>query len=174
MKQLRNLFILVLAGLVLASCGASYQEAKAQRKAAQEAERQAIVNALETCNFDLDITTIIPRGYPSRMSSGEYKLSIRGNVVNTRLPYIGSSTEASYGSDEISIVFKNEKVNVIKDFADAAKGEYRYQFKGGEGPSIWTVSIRVYDNGVAAISCANTGGRFMSYNANLVLPQDNE
>ena len=174
MKSIRTLLVLVLAGLVLTSCGASYQEAKAQRKAAQEAERQAIVAALENCDFLLEVTTIIPRGYPSRSSTGEYKLRLKTDVVNTRLPYIGDSYEAAYGSDEISIVFKDEKVALIKDFADAAKGEYRYQFKGGEGPSKWTVSILVYDNGAAIINCSNTGGRFMSYNAKLVLPKDDE
>lgn len=174
MKSIRTLLVLVLAGLVLTSCGASYQEAKAQRKAAQEAERQANVSALENCDFLLEVTTIIPRGYPSRSSTGEYKLRLQKDIVDTRLPFIGDSHEAAYGTDEISIVFKHEKVALIKDFADAAKGEYRYQFKGGEGPSKWTVSILVYDNGAAIINCANSGGRFMSYNAILTQPRDEE
>ena len=174
MKSIRNLLFLVLAGLVITACGVSYQQAKAQRAAEAEAERQAIVAALENCDFLLEVTTIIPRGYPSRSSTGEYKLRLKKDVVNTRLPFIGDSHEAAYGTDEISIVFKNEKVALIKDFADAAKGEYRYQFKGGEGPSKWTVSLLVYDNGSAIINCANSGGRFMSYNAQFAQPKDEE
>lgn len=174
MKSIKLLCFIALAAVLTTSCGASYQESKQRRAAAHEAERQAMVNALENCDFVLDITAIIPRGYPSRVTTGEYKLTLKNDVVDTRLPFIGDSHEAAYGNDELSIVFKNEKVNVIKDFADASKGEYRYQFKGGEGPSKWTVSIRAYDNGAAAISCSNTGGRFMSYNANVVIPDNNE
>lgn len=174
MKSIQTLLLIALAALATVSCGASYQEAKAQRKAEQEAERQANIAALEHCNFLLEVTTIIPRGYPSRSSTGEYKLRLNKDVVDTRLPFIGDSHDAAYGTDEISIVFKHEKVALIKDFADAAKGEYRYQFKGGEGPSKWTVSILVYDNGSAIINCANSGGRFMSYNALLALPKDEE
>ena len=169
---MRNLLLLVLAGMIITSCGASYQESKARRAAEKEAEKAAFTAALQNCDFLLEISRIIPRGYPSRESSGEYKLRLQNDVVTTRLPFIGDSHEAAYGSDEISIVFNREKVALIKDFADAAKGEYRYQFSGGEGMGRWTVTIQVYDNGTAIIACAGTGSRYMSYYANLVLPKN--
>ena len=175
MKSIRNLIYLVLAGLVITSCGASYQENKARRAAEKEAERQAIVSALENCDFKLEVTRIIPKGFPSRESSGEYTLVLKDNVVTTRLPFLGESHEAAYGgTDEISIVFNKEKVALLKDFSDASKGEYRYQFQGGEGPGRWTVAMQIYDNGSALISCTGTGGRFMTYYANVVLPKNNE
>lgn len=174
MKTIRNLFLLVLAGLIMTSCGASYQESKARRAAEKEAERQAILAALDKADFQLDVTRIIPKGYPSRESLGEYSLRLEGDVVTTRLPYIGDSHEATYGSDEISIVFKKEKVKLIKDFSDASKGEYRYRFAGGEGPTRWTVDLQIYDNGSALIGCSGSGSRYISFYANLVLPKDHE
>ena len=171
MKSIRTLFYLVLAMVALSSCGASYQEAKARRAAEKEAERQAFIQALQNCDFTLEITRIIPKGYPSRESTGEYKLRLEKDVVTTRLPFLGESREAAYGGDEISIVFNKEKVALVKDFADADKGEYRYQFRGGEGVGKWTVVIQVYDNGSAMIGCTGSGSRYMSYYANLVLPK---
>ena len=171
MKSIRTLLFLVLAGMIMCSCGASYQEAKERRAAEKEAERAAFAAALQNCDFTLEITRLIPRGYPSRESVGEYRLRLEKDVVTTRLPFLGESREAAYGGDEISIVFNKEKVNLIKDFADADKGEYRYQFRGGEGNGKWTVSIQVYDNGSALIGCQGTGSRYMSYYANLILPQ---
>ena len=173
MKSIRTLFLLMLAILTLSSCGASYQEAKARRAAEKEAERQAFVQALQNCDFTLEITRIIPKGYPSRESSGEYRLRLENDVVTTRLPFLGESREAAYGGDEISIVFNKEKVVLLKDFSDADKGEYRYQFRGGEGPGKWTVAIQVYDNGSALIGCTGSGSRYMSFYANLVLPKKN-
>lgn len=172
MKTLRNILYFALIGMLLASCGAS---SNAARSAEKEAERQAIVQAIENCDIILDITQIIPRGFPSRVSSGEYQLRLEGDVVTTRLPFFGTSHEAQYGgTDEISIVFDKEKVQLAKDFSDAAKkGEYRFQFKGGKsGP--WTVTLQIYDNGSASIGCAGTGGKYMSYFANLRIPEKND
>lgn len=172
MKTLRNLILLLVAGMIISSCGASYNEGKARRAAEKEAERAALAQALENADVLFEITRIIPRGYPSRISSGEYALRLKKDVVTTRLPFIGDSHEAAYGgADEISIVFKDEKVSLIKDFADASKGEYRYQFRGGEGKDRWTVTIQAYDNGTANIACQSLGGRYMSYFANVTIPR---
>ena len=176
MKHLQNLLLGLLAVMVITSCGASYQETKAQRAAEKAAERAAIVQALENADFILEVTQIIPHGYPSRISSGEYSLRLQGNVVNTRLPFIGTSHDAQFGGvDELSIVFEKEKVQLVKDFSQVPKnGEYRYQFKGGKGKDVWTVTLQVFDNGSASINCSTTGGRFMNYFATLVLPTDED
>ena len=172
MKNIRTVLIFLLAGLILSSCGTSN---RAERKAAKEAERQAIVATLEQCNFDLEITRILPRGYPSRQTLGEYKLSLKDGVVDTRLPYIGDSYSATIGGEEISVVFNKEKVTVLKDFSLAAsQGKYLYQFKGGEGHYKWTVDIQIFDSGSATITCSCSDGRFMGYYANLVLPNGDE
>ena len=169
MKILRNFLYFALIGMVLASCGAS---SNAARSAEKEAERQAIVQALENCDFILDVTQIIPRGFPSRATTGEYTLRLEGDVVTTRLPFFGTSHEAQYGgTDEISIVFDNEKVQLMKDFSDAEKkGEYRYQFKGGKSGS-WTITLQVYDNGSASIGAAGSGGQYRSYFATVRIPE---
>lgn len=176
MKRLQTLLLGALAVMVITSCGASYQENKAQRAAAKAAERAAIVQALENADFILEVTQIIPHGYPSRISSGEYQLRLKDNVVNTRLPFIGTSHEAQFGGvDELSIVFDNEKVQLVKDMSQvASKGEYLYQFKGGKGKDVWTVTLQVFDNGSASINCSTTGGKFMNYYANLVLPTNED
>ncbi len=175
MKSIRDILILLLSGLILVSCGASYQESKARRSAEKEAERQSIIKALTNADFTLDVTRIIPKGYPSRESTGEYSLRLKNSEVTTRLPFIGDSYAASFGNDEISIVFNKEKVTLITDFSDAAsKGEYRYRFAGGEGPNKWTVDLQIYDNGSALIGCSGTGSRYISFYANLVMPNEND
>ncbi|MCR5709815.1 MAG: DUF4251 domain-containing protein [Bacteroidales bacterium] len=172
MKTFGKSFVLLFSFLALSSCGASYS---AQRSAEKEAERLANMQALVDSDFILDITQIIPRGFPSKVSTGEYQLRLEGDVVTTRLPFIGVSYEATYaGVDEISIVFEKEKVDLMTDFSKHARGEYRYRFRGGKGKEKWTVDIKVFDSGSATIECASSGGRFMTYFAKLMIPQKNE
>lgn len=172
MKLIQRLLFFTLAVMVISSCGAAYQQRRASEK---QAEIKANREALENCDFILEVTRIIPRGFPSKSSNGEYQLRLKGDVVDTRLPFMGSSHDAQYGGvDEISIVFEKETVNLIKDFSNAATGEYRYQFSGGKGKDRWTVTLQVYDNGTANIGCSSNGGRYMSYIANLVIPQRND
>lgn len=175
MKKLRNAILLLLAGALLASCGASYQQTKAQRAAEKEAERQACAQALKASDFILDVTMIIPRGFPSKATTGEYRMRVKNDVVNTRLPFMGESHEPAFGgADEISIVFKDEKVQMNRDFSDAAGGEYRYQFTGGTGKNRWKVTIQAFDNGSASIECSSTGGKLMRYTANVLTPDPNK
>jgi len=172
MKTFEKILFLCLSLLIITSCGASYQASKAARAAEKEAERIAMTEALEKADFILDITRIIPRGFPSRISTGEYQLRLEGDVVTTRLPFFGVSHEASYGGvDEISIVFDKEKVDLMTDFSNKDRGEYLYRFTGGKGKDKWTVTLQIYDNGTASIGCSTSGGRYMSYYANLVLPE---
>lgn len=175
MKNILKLLVLVLSVAAIASCGAASQTSRAERAAAKEAERAAMVAALEKPDFKLDITRIIPRGFPSRVSTGEYMLRLKGDVVDTRLPFIGVSHEATYGGvDEISIVFEKEKVALQTDFSNRAKGEYFYRFTGGKSKDKWTINLQVYDNGTANIVCTTSGGKYMSFFAEMVIPQDNE
>ena len=173
MKRLQSLIISALAVMVITSCGASYQQTKADRTAREKAESVAIVKAIKNQDFILDVTQIIPVGFPSRTSTGEYQLRMKDNVINTRLPYIGSSYQPMYGGvDDISIVFDNETVDVVKDFSDSAKGEYGFSFKGGKSSKNekWTVTLRIFDNGRANIYCTSSEGRSMSYFADLEIP----
>ena len=169
MKNFRIILILLTTCLIAGSCGSFSKASRAER----EAERQLCAQTIESGYFVLDITQIIPRGFPSRTSTGEYALRMKDGVVDTRLPFIGESRTATYGGvDEISIVFEAEKVDLQKDFSDAAKGEYRYTFKGGKGQDKWTVYLQLYDSGRANINCISRNGRYMSFLANILMPEN--
>ena len=178
MKNLQTLLFLALTTVLLSSCGTAYQENRMRRAAEKEAEHLAILQALADADFILDVTQIIPRGFPSRHSQGEYSLRLKGDVITTRLPYMGVSYDApSYGGadDDISIVFEKEKVQVLRDFSKASsKGEYLFQFKGGKGKQPWTITLSIFDSGSATITCAGSGSRFMTFFANLVIPPADE
>ena len=163
MRTIRILLFCLAALLPLAGCGIANQSSSAEK----EAERQSIVQAVESGDFVLQVTEIIPQGFPVKSSNMEYELRLKDGVVTTRLPFIGRSYDAGYPGKELSIVFEKEKVVLKKDFSEAAKGKYRYYFQGGKDDT-WTVSLLLWDSGKADIDCASQTGRFMSYRANIV------
>ena len=171
MKTLTNTIILLIACLPLVSCGSLSMASRAQRQAEEKAMKAEITEAIEKGDFVLDIKQIIPRKFPSRTSTGEYALRLKDNVVTTRLPYIGESHTATLGGKEISIVFEKEKVSLQRDWSEASKGVYRYMFKGGKGIEKWTLTLQLYDNGKAQINCSSSGGRYMSYIADILIPE---
>ena len=171
MKTFFKTIFLMAAVILPVSCGSSLQATRVQRQAEEQAYMEAVSQAIEKGDFVLDIKQIIPRGFPSRTSTGEYTLKLKDNVVNTRLPYFGESRTATLGGEEISIVFEKEKVALQRDWSDAAKGEYRYMFKGGKGQEKWTVILQLYDSGKAHIGCSSSGGRYMSFIADIVPPE---
>ena len=165
MKTCKIILFCLLMSSVALSCGVARQTAQ---------EREALVDAIEDSEFILDITEIMPFGYPSRASTGEYALRVDDETVTTRLPFIGDSRMPMMSSDEISIVFEKEKVDMAKDFSAASRGEYRFRFKGGKGLDQWTVNLQLFDSGKAYIRCVSTSGRQMSYMANVVVPKDED
>ena len=162
MRFLKNILICLVVCPVIFSCGIYRQTAE---------ERLALIEAIEQPDVILDITQILPFGYPSRSSTGEYALRIQGNKVNTRLPFIGDSRVAVFSTDEISIVFEDEEVELQHDFSGADHGEYQFLFKGGKGQDKWKVYLQLFDSGNAYIRCTSTSGRKMSYVANIVIPE---
>ena len=169
-KIMKRILFFICTMVLLSSCGAS---GRAARTAEEAAERAAIIQAIEQADFILDVNHIIPQGFPAKSTTGEYELRLKGDVVTTRLPFIGVSREATYaGVDEISIVFEDEKVDLRRDFSKvSSKGEYTYIFKGGKGRTPWTVTLDIFESGSATIRCTNSDGRVMTYYANLVIPE---
>ncbi len=170
MKNVEKLLFVALAAMMFVSCSPYGRLSKEKQAAVDEKIQAAYVRAIEKPNLRLEVSRIIPNGMPSKSCNGEFVLTLKGNVVDTRLPFIGVSHEPHMGGiDEISIVFDDEKVDLQKDFAKADKGEYVYKFKGGEGYYKWEVKLELYDNGNAYIDCNCDDGRSMHYVANIVL-----
>lgn len=174
MKRLLFVFLVVLSVFSVACCGSSSGLSKSERNARKAAEEAMYVKAIKDRDFTLEITQIIPHGFPSRTSQAEYYLTVKGDVVNTRLPYMGDSHYAVMGGEDISIVFEKEKVSFMQDFSDERKGEYRYSFTGCAERGSWKITLQLYNNGRAHIGCFSPLRGTMSYVAEIKLPSENE
>jgi len=170
MKKLETLLFVAVAAILVAACGPYSKLSEEQQKAVDKKLQAAYVRAIEKPDVTVMITQLIPRGLPAKTTNVSYKLTLKGDVVDTRLPFIGTSHTPTYGgADEISVVFDDEKVDLQKDFSKADKGQYIYKFKGGEGFNKWEMTLELYDDGNARIDANCTDGRSMSYYGNIVL-----
>ena len=174
MKRLLIIMVAVLSALSFAGCGSTSSLSQSEKKARKAAEQAMYVKAITERNFELEVTQIIPHGFPSRTSQAEYFMTVKDDVVNTRLPYMGDSHYAVMGGEEISIVFDNEEVAIKQDFSDAQKGEYRYAFTGCAEKGSWQITLQLYDNGRAHIGCFSPSRGSMSFIAEIKLPSNNE
>ena len=170
MKKLETLLFVAVAAMLVVACGPYSSLSKEQQAAVDKKVQAAYVRAIEKPDVTVMVTQLIPRGLPTKTTNIEYKLTLKDDVVNTRLPFIGTSHTPSYGGvDEISVVFDDEKVDLQKDFSKADKGQYVYKFKGGEGYYKWEMTLELYDDGNARIDANCADGRSMSYYGNIVL-----
>ena len=170
MKNIERLLLVVLAAVLTVSCGPYSKLSKEQQTVVDAKVQAAYVRAIKKPDIKLEITQIIPIGMPTKYTNGEFTLTLEGNEVDTRLPFIGVSHEPRMGGvDDIAIVFDHEQVELKSDFSKADDGEYRYTFKGGEGFSKWEVTLNLYDSGSAYVVCNCQDGRMMKYMANIVL-----
>ena len=170
MKTIERLMLVALAAILTVSCGPYSKLSKEQQAVVDEKVQSAYVRAIKKPDVTLEITQIIPIGMPTKFTNGEFKLTLEGNEVDTRLPFMGVSHEPRMGGvDDIAIVFDHEKVDLKSDFSGADKGEYKYTFKGGEGFNKWEMTLRLYDNGTAYIDATCQDGRMMKYIADINL-----
>lgn len=159
MKRITAILILAAAISIVSSCSASYRAARAQEE--RELAGQ-IAKAVDESDLTIMITEIRPLVGPARSSNYEYKISIRGNHIKTRLPFFGKSNMAMAPGDDISIVFDDD-VDLMRDMSRASRGEYNYMFRMRKNSEIWDVSITVYENGIARITCNSNCRDVMNY-----------
>lgn len=170
MKNIERLLLVALAAILTVSCGPYSKLSKEQQSVVDSKVQSAYVRAIKKPDVKLDITQIVPVGLPTKFTNGEFRMTLEGNEVTARLPFIGTSHEPHMGGiDDISIVFDHEKVDLTSDFSKAGEGEYKYKFKGGDGYYKWEITLRLYDNGTAYIDCTCQDGRMIKYIADITL-----
>lgn len=171
MKKLQTVLYVIVA-LFLFSPSLSAQE----EKTAQQIETEKkMLEAIKSQHFGLQITQIYPRDLPSIESSGEYVLLMEGDVVSTRLPYIGSAGGIMIDGEDLSIVFDKEEVEVKQDFSKwESDGEAVLSFSGSTQSTRWDVKLRIFVNGQVKIDCTSPRRGYMSYEANFVILKQDE
>lgn len=89
--------ILAVMVAVLSSCGSSNGLTKAEQQALVT---QQVVAAVESRNFTITVDWMKPLGGMARHVSSNYELKVKGDEVDSYLPYIGEAYRLPYGGGQ--------------------------------------------------------------------------
>ena len=120
--------------------------------------------AVEENELTFEVTYISPMGAPSYPSSDGYTLTLSNGVVNAYLPFVGQSTQAAFGSDEIGFNFKDCPVKVK---TKKGKKSSTLKFSARSGNDNVDVTIEIWPDGGANLTCTSSYRSVMHYSGEL-------
>lgn len=149
MKRILTFLLVILFGTTTVC----YPQTRAEKKAMKIA---AVKEKLDSGNFRINITHIMPANQPMTTAHTSYFVEFKKDTFSCSLPYIGTSTSAIIGGQDLSIKSENQKVRLEKGYD--AKEEYTgfvFTFTNTNLNERWECSIVVYDTGVSKIRMDN-------------------
>lgn len=160
-----NGLFLLLSTIVFLACGSS--------KTAAEREQLSdeIENAVEMSDFTFKATYAYPAGYRSTYLSNNYYVKVSTDTLHAYLPYYGRAYTAPIDPREGGYNFDTT--------------DFDYQFKPGNKPGNWMVSIfindldrqvvfnfDIWENGTGRLSVNDVNRQEISYQGNIVTTKE--
>lgn len=146
-----RLLIAVMAAAALVSCSTMTPAERLQ----EEAENAAWVSeSITRQDVTIEVTHIYPQSMPAKISNDGYTVTVRDGKINGYLPFFGVSHVAVIpGVDETGIRFKDCPVSIYEDRSKIAKGKITWRFNAKSGNDIVNVTMNIWNNGSADITC---------------------
>ena len=115
-------------------------------------------------DFTIEVNFVYPSSFPSYPSSDGYTLSVRDSVASADLPFVGKSDTPVFSSDEIGYNFKDCPIELkIKKKKDRTI----YKFKAKSGFETIDVTVELWPDGAADITCYSPSKSIMRYRGEL-------
>lgn len=107
----RKLLMALMAGVVAGVAGCATQQERARRRAQLQ---QAIEQAVGRRQLHIDITSMNTLRYGSRIVTPDFFVELRGDTLNSYLPYLGQAYQAPYGSPSQGLNFKQRAERIVQ------------------------------------------------------------
>jgi len=156
-------FLTIISTLTLQSCGV-FGGLTAEEKAQKEA---AVASAIADMNIYVSVNTIYPMSGNPIHSLGEYSLTIKDGKVTSHLPFRGTSRNAMYGTTDTGIKFKEYPIQPNVYRSPKKKDLTIIEFEAKSFEEMWSVTVEVWDNGNANITCTTRERTPMHYDGEL-------
>lgn len=166
---MRRFLILLLVSIV-AVANNCYPQTRAEKKAMKIA---AVKEKLNSGDFKIDITHVMPANQPMITSHTGYCLVFKKDTFSCHLPYIGTSTGAIIGGQDLSIKSENQVVKLQKGYDP--KEEYTgyvFNFINTNLNEKWECSLVVYDTGECKIRMDCNSKQTMAYQGDIYFPRE--
>jgi len=105
----KTIISMVLAAMLIAGCAT--QQQKEQRKEQREMMRKAVAEAVATRRVHIGVTTMNTMRYGSRTVTPDFFLELRGDTMQSYLPYLGQAYQAPMVTPSQGLNFEAPVVN---------------------------------------------------------------
>ena len=165
-----NRFLIFLFALMVAASNNCYPQSRAEKKAMQIA---AVKEKLNSGIFKIDITHIMPANQPMTTAHTSYFLDFKLDTFSCYLPYMGTSTSAIMGGQDLSIKSENQVVRIQKGYvAEDEYTGYIFSFINKNQNEKWECSLVVYDTGECKIRLDNNGKQPIAFQGDIFFPRE--
>lgn len=149
---MKRIFLFILT-LTLALTVNLQAQTRAEKKAIKEA---AVKEKIATGIFKIDITQIIPQNQQMINTLATYYIQFNNDSLTCYLPYIGNSTTAVYGSQNLAIESEKQKIKIEKGYdAEEECTGYQFSFRNKNNNDLWKCLMLIYNDGDCRIKLEN-------------------
>lgn len=163
------LITLFLGAFLLQGCGVLL-ESREDKLARQEREAQIIRESMESGDFKMDVTHMIPLQMAPRHVTN-YSVTVKGNHINSHLPYSGRAWNVPYGGGHaLNYESDIEEKNIYLE----ADGSYtvRLLIKTDEDTHVYTFHFSTGGSATLLVQSRNRDS--ISYNGMFLFDEEEE
>ena len=161
MKAFNLLAVMMMAVTLgfISSCASSNAVLKSERA-------QAVKKQIESRQYTIEVNRVIPMGGRARELTPTYALSIKGDTINSYLPYFGVAYSVPYGGGQ-GLIFEASITDYSVNFD--AKGTADISIRTRSKEDNYVYQIKIFENGNTTIHVTPNNRQAISYYGNVKL-----
>ena len=154
----KKIFILtgLFLSIVLSGCS-SFKGLTKEEKASKEI---ALREAIENRSYNIDVNRMVPVSGSTRTLTSQYSLEIKGDSINSHLPYLGRAYSVPYGGGE-GLIFKSDILDYQLTYDNRGKAVIEFKTKTKEDQFVYNVEI--FSNGSTTINVRSNNRQSISF-----------
>lgn len=161
--MLRNNVLIPLFAALLIGC-TTVRETPEEKQQAAEAAAAQLHQRLADRYFRIDVTQMYPRRGPGRYVGAEFYVAVKGDTVDSYLPYFGEVYHTAYSGGE-NLNF----TSTVRNYSSARKKGNKtvITFDTRTNEDAYRYQLTVYDNGRAEVAVSAQGRDGIRYDGDL-------
>lgn len=158
---MKNVIIVIIAALTLASCSTADKVARDERR---REKAGMVAESIESGRYRVGIRTAYPIRVAAVQVTGDYGLEVSGDSVTVYLPYFGRGYTLPYGGGK-GLNFK--ALTTEYDVRKMKRGRTRVEFSTRNDEDTYRFTVDVFDNGQVSIDVQPQQRSRISYSGEL-------
>lgn len=161
---MKKIFFLWMACVMVATFSVVAQSSTSMRKNKKALEKERLAQTIKTALDKQDFTIEVEWAYPitgqSISLTSNYSLSVRGNKVNSYLPYYGRAYSIPYGGGK-ALNFEGEIKNFVIRYLNADHASIYFEVNNDE--DFYKYNLDVFLNGNASVNVTSNKRTIISF-----------